>query len=236
VPVADDEVRWLARRLWDFQTLQMPLPRRVDVVIAAGCHDERVAERAAELMRNDLAPMLVTTGGYGKVTGRRWKEPEAQRFANVAVAHGCARERILIEPRAQNTGENITLSRAVLEQAGVRCEEALLVAKPYVQRRILAAAQKQWSRVRWHVTAPAIDFDRYPTVDAPEDLMISLMVGDLERLRVYAERGWQVAQEIPADVWHAYERLVSRGFDDFCVTSTSRTGRNTGADLGLGMV
>jgi hypothetical protein len=38
------------------------------------------------------------------------------------------------------------------------------------------------------------------------------MVGDFQRLLVYAERGWQTPQEIPDDVRAAYERLVAAGY------------------------
>ena len=38
------------------------------------------------------------------------------------------------------------------------------------------------------------------------------MVGDLQRIRVYAERGFQIPQEIPANVWSAYEKLVALGY------------------------
>ena len=40
------------------------------------------------------------------------------------------------------------------------------------------------------------------------------MVGDLQRIRVYAERGFQIPQEIPDEVWAAYEELVQLGFDE----------------------
>ena len=39
------------------------------------------------------------------------------------------------------------------------------------------------------------------------------MVGDLQRIKLYAEKGFQVHQEIPDDVWQAFERLVALGFD-----------------------
>ena len=39
------------------------------------------------------------------------------------------------------------------------------------------------------------------------------MVGDLQRIRVYAERGFQIPQEIPDEVWAAYEELVHAGYD-----------------------
>jgi hypothetical protein len=43
--------------------------------------------------------------------------------------------------------------------------------------------------------------------------VISIMVGDLQRIRVYPEKGFQIPQEIPADVWDAYEELVAAGYD-----------------------
>ena len=39
------------------------------------------------------------------------------------------------------------------------------------------------------------------------------MVGDLQRIREYPARGFQVAQDIPDDVWAAFETLVAAGFD-----------------------
>jgi len=39
------------------------------------------------------------------------------------------------------------------------------------------------------------------------------MVGDLQRIKLYAEKGFQISQEIPRDVWSAYEGLVKAGYD-----------------------
>ena len=52
---------------------------------------------------------------------------------------------------------------------------------------------------------------------SPADV-VSIMVGDLQRIRVYAEKGFQIPQEIPDDVWDAFEELVTRGFHDRLVT------------------
>ena len=43
--------------------------------------------------------------------------------------------------------------------------------------------------------------------------VIQIMVGDLQRIRIYAEKGFQIPQYIPGQVWNAYERLVEAGFD-----------------------
>jgi hypothetical protein len=49
------------------------------------------------------------------------------------------------------------------------------------------------------------------------DDVIGIMVGDLQRIRLYPERGFQIAQEIPEDVWSAYELLVYAGYDRFLI-------------------
>jgi hypothetical protein len=38
------------------------------------------------------------------------------------------------------------------------------------------------------------------------------MVGDLQRIKLYPERGFQIYQDIPDDVWQAYEKLVGMGY------------------------
>jgi hypothetical protein len=44
------------------------------------------------------------------------------------------------------------------------------------------------------------------------------MVGDLQRIRLYPEKGYQIFQEIPDDVWAAYEELVAAGYDRHLIT------------------
>ena len=79
--------------------------------------------------------------------------------------------------------------------------------------RTWATASMQWPEVTWSVNAPPIPFAEYPTADAPIKQEIHLMVGDLQRLSVYAEKGYQVPVSVPDDVWAAYDRLVAAGFD-----------------------
>ncbi|MDB5050560.1 MAG: YdcF family protein [Fibrobacteres bacterium] len=47
--------------------------------------------------------------------------------------------------------------------------------------------------------------------------VIHVLVDDLQRIRLYAEKGFQVFQEIPTGVWQAYERLVQLGFTDHLI-------------------
>lgn len=39
-----------------------------------------------------------------------------------------------------------------------------------------------------------------------------LLVGDTQRITVYAERGFAISQDVPSDVDDAYSRLVEAGY------------------------
>jgi len=38
------------------------------------------------------------------------------------------------------------------------------------------------------------------------------MVGDLQRIKEYPAKDFQIAQDVPDDVWKAYEFLVAAGY------------------------
>jgi hypothetical protein len=59
---------------------------------------------------------------------------------------------------------------------------------------------------------PLFSFEDYPNETISKDDVINIMVGDTQRIQVYANRGFQIAQDIPVEVWSAYEELVRRGF------------------------
>ena len=47
----------------------------------------------------------------------------------------------------------------------------------------------------------------------PKDAWIHVLVGDIQKMKVYAERGLQEYVNIPNNVWEAYEELVNRGYN-----------------------
>ena len=211
--VINDAVREDAQVLWNYHVLKSQV-QPADFVLALGSHDLRVARWAAKLIRDGLAPLLVVSGGQGRVTSGLWSETEADRFAEVALQAGVPEAQILREAQAKNTGDNIVLSRDVLVDVGVDVASGILVTKPYMMRRALATATKQWGEIEWQVAAPPLSYAEYPAAEVPEDRMINLMVGDLQRIDVYAKTGLQSPQEVPNSVWDSYRRLVKAGFDE----------------------
>jgi uncharacterized SAM-binding protein YcdF (DUF218 family) len=201
-----------ARIIWDYHHVGHELAP-ADCIIVLGSHDTRVAERAAEVWQEGWAPRVVFSGYKGAFTEQMWSRPEAEIFAEVAESRGVPRARMLLEPKSTNTGENVIFSKALLAERGLTPKRVIAVQKPYMERRTWATFQQRWPEVEVRVTSPRLAFDDYPNEQITKDDVIHIMVGDLQRIIVYGERGWQAPQDVPARVQEAYERLIKAGYD-----------------------
>jgi uncharacterized SAM-binding protein YcdF (DUF218 family) len=212
----DHRTRVLALRLWDYLKLNQQIEKS-DAILVLCSHDTRVAERAALLFLEEWAPLLIFSGGLGSITRTFWIEPEADQFAAIAIGMGVPPENILIENRSTNTGENFRFTRKLLIEKGIHPRKFIIVQKPYMERRSFATFRKMWPEKDVIVTSPQVPFDvylgSYTNEALSADDVISIMVGDLQRIRVYAEKDFQIPQEIPPEVWSAYEELVRSGYD-----------------------
>jgi len=218
----EPRIRGLVEKLWNYHRLNHQLSP-ADGILVLCSHDTRVAERGAELYLEQWAPLLIFSGGLGAVTKHMWHEPEADRFAAIAVAMGVPADRILIENASTNTGENVLFTRRLLAAKQIEIRKFIVVQKPYMERRSYATFLKVWPDRELVVTSPQVSLDAYLDSYANETLstadVISIMVGDLQRIRLYPEKGFQIPQEIPGDVWEAYEELVRAGYDTRLVTT-----------------
>ena len=212
----DHRTRALAEKLWDYLKLSQQIEKS-DVILVLCSHDTRVAERAAQLFLEEWAPLLIFSGGLGSITRTFWTEPEADQFAAIAIGLGVPQENILIENRSTNTGDNFRFTLQLLSEQGIDPQEFIVVQKPYMERRSFGTFRKMWPEKNVIVTSPQVAFDEYlgsyTNQALSADDVISIMVGDLQRIKVYAERDFQIPQEIPAEVWSAYEELVRSGYD-----------------------
>jgi len=210
------EVLFLARQLWDYHHMEHQV-EKADCILALGSHDLRVAERAADLYLEGWAPLLIMSGGLGNFTQELWTEKEADKFAAIAIKKGVPAEAILIENRSSNTGENILFTQRLLKANGLDPESFIVVQKPYMERRSFATFKMHWPDKKLIVTSPQVSFDEYANEDIPLEKVINIMAGDLQRIKLYPAKGFQIAQDIPPGIWHAYEQLVALGFDQHLV-------------------
>jgi uncharacterized SAM-binding protein YcdF (DUF218 family) len=219
-----NQIDELAKRVWEYHRMNHRL-EYADVILVLCSHDKSVAERGAQVFLEGWAPLLIFSGGLGAITKDLWSEPEADQFARIAVEMGVPAEQILIENESTNTGENVLFTRRSLEQKGLNPQRFILVQKPYMERRSYATFRKFWPEKDAIVTSPQVTFEeylrRYSNENLSKEDVIGIMVGDLQRIRVYAEKGFQIPQEIPPEVWSAYEQLVEAGYDKYLVGSNS---------------
>ncbi len=216
----DERTRTLAEKLWHYHRLNQRL-EKADIILVLCSHDKRVAERGAQLFLEGWAPLLAFSGGLGSITRGMWSEPEAEQFARVARGMGVPAEKILVENRSTNTGENVLFTKKLLAEKGIDPRKFILVQKPYMERRSYATFSMFWPEKVAVVTSPQVSFEeylaRYTNPELSGDDVVSIMVGDLQRIRLYPSRGFQIHQEIPDEVWGAYEELVRAGYDKYLI-------------------
>lgn len=212
----EKRIHTLAEKIWQYHKMNHQL-EKADAILVLCSYDTRVAERGAELFLQGWAPLLIFSGGLGTITRGMWSEPEADQFAKIAVRMGVPEEKILIENRSTNTSENVLFTKQLLAEKRIDPERFILVQKPYMERRSYATFSNWWPEKAAIVTSAQVSFDeylnKYNNPQLTSDDVINIMVGDLQRIKVYPEKGFQIYQEIPADVWDAYEELVRAGYN-----------------------
>ncbi len=202
--------------IWDYLGMHQT-PAKADVIVGFGNFNTDIARRAAELYLQGYAPKILFTGGLGRNTEGLLPEPEAVRFARVAMECGVPEEDILLEDRSRNTKENIDFTRELLEQRGIPHDRILGVHQPFMERRITAAMGVYWPEQSFSVTSPQVTIPEYlrraREQGITENASVSVIVGDFQRIELYAQLGYQLPQYIPEEAWEAYHKLVAMGFD-----------------------
>ena len=74
-----------------------------------------------------------------------------------------------------------------------------------------------WPEQRFSVTSPQVSIPEYlcraREQGISENASISVIVGDFQRIELYAQKGYQLPQVIPEEAWQAFHALVAMGFD-----------------------
>lgn len=201
--------------LWDFMHMNQEL-EAADVIVGFGCYDEDIPKRCAELFHRGFAPYVCFSGGLGRNTSGIWSKSEAERFAAIAIAEGLPEERIILENKSTNSAENLLFTPRVLAEAGVKAGRIIAVHKPYMERRLWAAMQVYWPETEAVYTSPQVTVEEHiahaEKIGMTRRGVIETIVGDVQRMELYAEKGYQAPVEIPAEVRKAFDALVKEGY------------------------
>lgn len=209
----------LVKILWDYMYLNMAI-KPCDCILGLGCDDLSIPKRCVELYNDGYADIIIFSGGKGKCT-ENWEKTEAEKFCEIAVSLGIPRDKILLENASTNTGDNFNFTKQMLEAKNLDINSFLIVQKPYMERRCYATFKKVFFDKECYVTSTKTDMDEYfklyIELHGSDEELINILVGDVQRIKVYAKKGWQIEQYMPNSVWNAYLELVKRGYNKYIV-------------------
>ncbi len=202
--------------IWSFLDIKHDLPDKAGVCIVGGSGNlTDGAERAAELYKRGVIPLIVVSGFANPYLGG--VIIEADLLSEALISLGVPSEAILREPNAANTAENITKSEELLRDKGINPQKVILIHKPYMTRRFYATALAHWPKPQpdFFSTSKSASLRDYYEYDkrvyGGDGMLIEQMLGDFERIKEYPKRGWMAEQPIPQEAALAYERLVQDG-------------------------
>ena len=208
-----------AQRLWEYLRIGVP-PKPAECLLVFGGHDLGVAERAAELFAEGIAPFIVVSGGSRAVPDGSEFTTEADAIADVLLRRDVPKDVIALERLASNTSENFWLSAELLRDLGLYPQRFLIVQKPYTERRTLATARRRWPGKQVAVTSQQIEFDDYCAGDIPVSRIFSMLAGEALRLEAYAARGLiDLDEPVPTDLLGAAHALQAAGFNHRAVSA-----------------
>jgi len=206
-----------AETLWDYHNMHHVL-HPCGVAVGLGSHDLGVAIHAAKLYHDGFFPKVVFTGANAPTTVERFPRGEAVHYREEAIRRGVPDEAILVESRAKNTGENITLTRRLLAEHDITPASIMLISRPYQQRRAYATCKQLWPEVDVVCASQRLPLDEYIASIGNLKRVIDMLVGDTQRIEEYARLGYAIPQPMPTAVREAYSRLVSAGYTSRLIT------------------
>ena len=152
-----------------------------------GSHDLRVAERGAQLFLEHWAPLLIFSGGLGNLTRGVWEQPEADRFAEIAVRMGVPAGSNPDREPFHEYGREYPIHQRPPGKAPPRSAEDLSWCKNPIwsagpsQLSGKFGRKNKCSSLRRKSRSRIIPLRRFPSAK-----VIGIMVGDLQRIRLYS--------------------------------------------------
>lgn len=197
-----------------YQFLRGPVctsPEPADTVIGFGHFDLRIARHCGDLFRQGRAKRIIFTGGLGAGSADL-SQPEAKAFAaELARTHPeIPTTQILLESTSTNTGENVQNTLQAAAERNWPLDRVILVATPFRQRRVMQTWRQRAPRSQGQSSPPSSSLDIDIALFATKnEVLLHQLPGELDRLTLYASRGWIAPVPIPDDVHQAAITLRS---------------------------
>lgn len=216
------EIKKALKEIWNYMKLNHPI-EKCDIIIGCGCSNLDIPIKCLELQKEGYAPKILFVGGYGKITKNNFNKPEAEIYKDIALANGIKEDNILIESKSTNTGDNFRFGMKILEKNNIKYNKILIVHKPFNERRTYSSAKIILKNKDIKITSPDITFEEYLKKLNKKSYLeildeISVIVGDIQRMVIYPQFGWQIENELPELVKKSYYYLKDIGFSKYILS------------------
>ncbi|HEY0908208.1 MAG TPA: YdcF family protein [Candidatus Paceibacterota bacterium] len=203
-----------AKIVWEYLKLNQPI-KKSDCILVLGSHDVVPAHYGIELFKKGYGSHIAFSGGAiqempGHISSGK---VEAEEYADIARKAGIPEEKIIVENASKNTGDNFTFTAKAIKERGLDFKSFLVIHKPYDERRDFAVASKLWPDKEVTVVSKPTTFEEYTSGLIAKEKILNNLTGILQRIKIYSDKGFQVPQEIPTEVWSAFEEMVAAGYD-----------------------
>lgn len=217
-----DKIEKSLKEIWDYMNMNQSLEKS-DLIIGCGCANLDIPIRCADLLKKGYASKILFVGGLGKITKNNFNKSEAEIYKDIALSNGIKEEDILIETKSTNTGDNFKFAMKLLEKNNVKCNKIIIVHKPLNERRTYSTAKMILKDKELMITSPNLTFEEYLKElkrKSIEDINneISVIVGDIQRMIIYPQFGWQIKNEVPDSIIKRYTYLKNLGFSKCILT------------------
>lgn len=168
-------------------------PKKSDMIFIPGSGFPQLAEEAANLYHQGLAPYILPSGRYSVLNGRfagvqekkelydGEYETEWEFLKEALKKNQVPEEHILKEDQATYTYENAIYSRKVTDSMGMEIKKASLCCKPYHARRSLLYYQLLYPDTEFYV-CPIQDSDVKRENWYLTEKGIRLVFGEVQRI------------------------------------------------------
>ena len=205
--------------IWNYMILNMPIEKS-DLIIGCGCTNLDIPKKCVELFKKGYADKILFTGGFGKLTSTKFEKTEAEIYRDIALENGLDINNIYIENKSTNTGDNFRFSLKIIEENHIKSNKILIVHNKLSERRTLSAAKAIIKEKSLSITSPDTTFDEFIErlkQRKSEDVknIISVIIGDIQRIIIFPQLGWQVENDVPQEVIEAYYLLKNNGYNKY---------------------
>ena len=122
----NEEIIQPLKEIWNYMQLEMKIEKS-DLIIGCGCLNLEIPIKCVQLLKDNYADNIIFSGGLGKLTSKTFQKTEAEIYKEIAIENGVDKNKIFIENKSTNTGDNFRLSLKIIEQNKIKSDKIIIV-------------------------------------------------------------------------------------------------------------